>query len=423
MKIATLSIGDELLWGEVVDTNAGTIARALVDMGLTVARHLAVGDREEEIVAALRLLAGEHGVVIVSGGLGPTADDLTARAAARAAGQRLVLNETALAHLRTFHGKLHDPQRPDCDKQALLPAKAAIIPNRWGTACGFRLEIDGSSCFFLPGVPAEMAPMLRETVLPALRELAPATAFLRTKVLTVFGPAEPEVDRLLAGVTEPFAGVSLAFCVDFPEIQVKLRAAGKHGPTVEQTLAQAAAEVRRRLGEVVVAEDGETLDTAVASLLRERGTTLALAESCTGGLVAQRLTAIPGSSAYFLAGFVTYADHAKESLLGVPGEILAAHGAVSGEVAKALARGARTRAGSDLALAVTGIAGPDGGTPDKPVGTVYLALADRTGCWVKRYRFAGSRGEIRALTACTALDWLRRHLRHPGQSRAAEAGP
>lgn len=410
MKIATLSIGDEIVCGEIVDTNAPFIAEALYDIGLKVQRHLAVGDREDDIIEALRTLAAASDVVIVTGGLGPTADDVTAQAAALATDCRLVLNEEALAHLRSFGEKSGRPLHPANEKQALLPAEAAVIRNPTGTACGFRLRHLDCLLFFLPGVPGEMARMLDETVILDIRRLRREQKVIRTGVLKVFGPSEAEVDALLQGMTEPGGVVTVAFRVVFPEILVKLRAEGSEEQQVAAALENARQQARERLQGHVYAEDEATMDSELARLLRVRGVTLSLAESCTGGLVAKRVTDIAGSSAYFLEGAVTYANAAKTRLLGVSPRLIEEKGAVSAEVAVAMATGIRERSGSDIALAVTGIAGPDGGSAEKPVGTVFIGLADRTGCQANGFRFSGNREEIRIITAFTALDWLRRRL-------------
>ncbi|CAG0980622.1 nicotinamide-nucleotide amidase [Geobacteraceae bacterium] len=410
MKTAILSIGDELLLGEVVDTNSARIAARLADAGIATARKLTVGDDEGAIAGALESLAREHDVIIATGGLGPTDDDVTARAAARATGRRLVLNEEAMARLREFFVRLGREMHPANGRQCLLPAKAELIPNPTGTASGFHLLLDGCLLIFLPGVPAEMAVMLEETVVPLVLARRGGYQCTRTSTLTVFGLSEAEIGSRLSDLDRSRPGFAVAYCVEYPVVQVKLRATGADEGALAALLEDMAALVRERLGGHVVAGDGETIDTTVARLFRETGMTLSLAESCTGGLVAARITAISGSSAYFLLGAVTYANDAKARLLGVSDGLLAEKGAVNAEVAKAMARGARRLAGSDLALAVTGIAGPDGGSPDKPVGTVFIALADRAGCTAKGYHFSGDRDRIRTITAVTAMDWLRRRL-------------
>jgi nicotinamide-nucleotide amidase len=413
VKIAVLSIGDELMYGEIVDTNFAYIAARLYDSGLPAGLHLTVGDEEGAIAAALRDLAAGHDAVIVTGGLGPTRDDRTGAAAAVAFGRPVSLDPAALVHIKRVAGRLGGDIPPANEKQALIPEGGTLIPNPSGTACGFILRQDGCRLFFLPGVPREMAPMLAETVLPSLLAGSTEKGVCLTTVLKVFGPSEAELDTLLADLAPPAAGVTVAFCVEFPEIHVKLRAVGESAAAAAPRLAGAAGRARALLGESIFAEDGDTMDTVVARLLRKRGLTLSLAESCTGGLVAKRLTDIPGSSAYFLEGAVTYADAAKTRILGVPPGLLEEKGAVSAEVAVAMASGMREHSGSDITLAVTGIAGPDGGSEEKPVGTVFIALATPAGCATKEYRFSGAREEIRTVTAFTALEWLRRHLLSP----------
>lgn len=413
MNVSLLSIGDEIVFGEIADTNAACIAQRLYDMGIKVVRHLAVGDRDNDIAAAMRELAETNEVVIATGGLGPTDDDVTAAAAAVAAGVPLRASREAREHLRKMTCKLGGDLYLN-EKQAMIPEGSVVIPNPTGTACGFQIHCGPCTFFFLPGVPSEMRRMLDETVLPAVAaHRACRRRVLATKVLKVFGIAEASLGPLLRGLVSDEAGVAVAYAVQFPEIHVKLRAEGENETSVAERLSVATDEARLRLHEYLVAEDDETIDSVVAGLFRRTGATLSLAESCTGGLLAQRITDIPGSSAYFLEGAVTYSDSAKIRTLSVPPEILRAHGAVSSETAIAMATGMRERTGSDLSVAITGIAGPDGGSAEKPVGTVYIALADRQGCRASRYAFSGDRGEVRLITAFTALDLLRRCLMMP----------
>lgn len=411
MRISTLSVGDELICGQITDTNAGTIAEALLNQGLRVQRHMSVGDSEPDIIEALLELSRSSDAVIVTGGLGPTADDLTARAAARATGRRLVLNDHAKLHVREMSGRLASLiVCPLNDKQAMIPAKTTLIPNPTGTACGFHLMNSGCFMFFLPGVPSEMSRMLHESVIPYLAERAPRKRVIRTERLNVFGPCEAEVDEMLSGIAQPDQGLYLGICVTFPWMRITLRAEAESDDKAAALLAPAVRLVQERLQGYVFSKGGDSIDETVAALFVQLGMTLAVAESCTGGMIAQRITSVPGSSRYFLEGTVTYSNAAKTRQLGVDAALLAEKGAVSGEVAAAMAKEGRQAAGSDLGLAVTGIAGPDGGTDDKPVGTVFISLAAPDGCWTKRFRFSGSRDEIRTITAWTALDWLRRYL-------------
>ena len=411
MKISTLSIGDELVCGQLTDTNAGTIASLLLEEGLRVQRHLAVGDNEPDIIGALDDLGRFSGAVIVTGGLGPTADDLTSLSAARATGRRLVVNEEARTHVRLMSGRLENLiVCPLSDKQAMIPSKSVLIPNPTGTACGFHLMHNGCFMFFLPGVPSEMIVMLRDTVIPFILERVPHKRVIRTVTLNLFGPCEAEVDELLKGIAMPEQGLKLGICVTFPWMKVTLRGEADSDEMVADLLTPAVRTVRERLNEYCFSSDEVSMDDAVAELFRDRSLTLSLAESCSGGLIAKRITDIPGSSRYFCEGVVTYSNAAKMRLLGVPAELLNSSGAVSSECASAMAQGIRLASGSDLGVATTGIAGPDGGSQDKPVGTVFISLAAADGCWTKRFQFSGNRDEIRTLTAWTVLDWLRRYL-------------
>ncbi len=411
MRISTLSIGDELICGQITDTNAGYIAAKLLNEGLRVQRHLVVGDNEPDIMDALNELGRISDAVIITGGLGPTTDDMTSRAAARATGRRLVINDDARAHVSLMSGRLGAPQDVHLgDKQAMIPSKSSLIHNPNGTACGFQLMHNGCFMFFMPGVPSEMSVMLQESIIPFVLERVTHKRVIRAISLNVFGPGEPEVDELLLGIAKPEQGLALGICVKFPLIKVTLRAEAENDAVVAVLLANAACMVRERLENCIFSTGDSSIDDVVAVLLREHGLTLALAESCTGGMIAKRITDISGSSAYFLEGLVTYGNAAKMRLLGVSSELLDTKGAVSSECASAMAKGVRVDADSDLGLSVTGIAGPDGGTEEKPVGTVFISLAAPDGCWTKRFQFHGSRSEIRTLTAWTALDWLRRYL-------------
>ncbi len=404
MKIAILTIGDELLNGDLADTNTAAIASALLDNSLPVHEAATVGDREEDIAAALLRLARTHDVVIATGGLGPTDDDRTSRAAARAFERPLSLNIKALEQIRARFRAWHREMHPRNEKQALLPGRSAVISNENGTAPGFLLKDNQVDLYFLPGVPREMLAMLGDFVIPSLLERFPDPPLLCQRAMTVFGLAEPEVETRIARHGLP-AGVDLGFNVEVPIVQVKLRARGDHA---QRLVDRAEVAVRQALGDHVVGVDGDTLAACTARLLSAAGITLALAESCTGGLIAKLLTDQPGSSAFLERSVVCYANSAKREALHVPQEILDRHGAVSAECAAAMARGVYQIARTDIGLAVTGIAGPDGGSADKPVGTVYLAMTSRWGARTEHFNFFGNRDQVRLRSACTALDWLRR---------------
>jgi len=371
-----------------------------------VRESLCVRDEMDDIVAALQLMADRRAVLIVTGGLGPTADDLTAEAAARAFGRPLEENPAALEEIRAYFLRHNLTMHPRNDKQARLPAGVEILANRLGTAPGFRLDTGHCDCYFLPGVPTEMVAMLEEAVLPRLERTHGEGPPTRERVLKVFGLSEPNCEALLVAAGLP-ESVQVAFGVDFPFVHVKLRSSVAQA---EKMLAQAEPSARRALGDFVVATDNGSLAQTVARLLTEKRQTLALAESCTGGWIAKELTDLPGASAFLERGAVTYANSAKSDWLKVPESLLEAHGAVSAECARAMAKGIREAARAAVALSVTGIAGPDGGTPGKPVGTVFIGLATESGEEVKGYRFSGDRGTVRRLSVCMALDRLRRYL-------------
>ena len=404
MKIAILTIGDELLNGDLADTNTAAIARILMSHSLPVREAATVSDHEAEIVAALQRLANTNDAVIVTGGLGPTEDDRTAKAAARAFERSLSLNDKALLQIRARFRAWQREMHPRNEKQAMLPGRSTVSVNKNGTAPGFHLQSHQADLYFLPGVPQEMLAMLTEEVVPSLLDRFPHPPSLCQRVITVYGLAEPEVEHRInhSGLPE---GVELAFNVEFPMVQVKLRASGENAQKLTD---RAELAVRKALGDHVVGIDDDTLAGNTARFLSTAGLTIALAESCTGGLIAKLLTDQPGSSAFLERSVVTYANSAKTSCLQVAPKLLDRHGAVSAECAEAMARGVYLAAHTDIGLAVTGIAGPDGGTEDKPVGTVYLAMTSPWGEQVERFNFFGNRDQVRLRTACTALDWLRR---------------
>jgi len=406
LNVSVLTIGDELLNGEMADTNTAAIARLLASQGFALRDSLSVLDVEEDIVEALRLLTVRRDILIVTGGLGPTADDLTAQAAAVAFDRPLETNNEAMSLIHRHFARLGMAMHPRNEKQAQLPRGVEILPNPNGTAPGFRVNANGCDAFFLPGVPAEMTAMVELSVLPALAQQAANETILHERVLKVFGLSEPKTETLLDAINLPDQ-VKIAFGVDFPFVHVKLRVSGNSG---EAVLDRAERACRQTLGDFVFATGTDSLAATVARQLTKAGQTLSLAESCTGGLIAKLLTDQPGASAFLERGAVTYANSAKQDWLDVPATVLEQQGAVSAECARAMARGIRRAAGTELGVAVTGIAGPDGGTPTKPVGTVFIALTSDREERVKGYRFPGNRDSVRLLTACMALDWLRRHL-------------
>jgi nicotinamide-nucleotide amidase len=419
MTCAVLSIGTELTRGELVNSNAAWLAAGLTDLGFEVVEHVAVDDDRDRIVSALERLSKLADVIVCTGGLGPTTDDLTTVAVASALGVGLVRDEGSLDHIRRRFERLGRAMTESNAKQADFPVGSTVLPNPIGTAAGFEIMLHGARLYFMPGVPHEMKRMFDEQVIPRIRDIAPNDSYqIRFRT---FGAPESAVGEKLAGVEGDFPGVTIGYRAHFPEIEVKVlarlpgpasRRPGEVHPkdpqAIVRTLAErAAAEVRSRLGEIVYGEGDDTFAGVVGRALRTRGWTLAIAESCTGGLVGAMLTKEPGASDYLLLDAVTYANSAKQSILGVSEDVLRGHGAVSAECASGMAEGARRVSGADVALAITGVAGPGGGTDPKPVGLVYLALATAKGTEVKERRLNGDRLWIQTLAAYVGLQMVR----------------
>jgi len=408
LRAAILSTGDELTSGRIVDTNANWIADKLFERGIDVVAVLAVGDDRERLLWGWRRALEVADVVISTGGIGPTADDLTSEVVAELAGAALVEDAASAERIRQMFAALSREMPANNLKQALFPRGATIIPNAFGTAPGYRLAHGGKHLVVLPGVPREMKPMVEETVLPWLLSLRGGDVVHLGQTFQTFGLTESGLDELVEGAIAP-GEARVSFRASFPEISVRVVV---HGPPAEATarLETLAARLRERIGPYVYGEGALTMEEVVGRLLGERGVTLALAESCTGGLVGHRVTNVPGSSTWFRGGVVSYANDAKMELLGVRRETLVAHGAVSEETAGEMAAGARRVLGADLGLGVTGIAGPDGGTPEKPVGTVCFGLASSEGVVTRRYQLWGTRDWVKLLASQISLDWIRRHL-------------
>jgi len=411
MKCAVIASGDELTTGAVVDENSAWISDQLLELGGRTALHLTVGDDVDAIIDAMRVAGERAEQVIFTGGLGPTTDDLTREAVCRFLGVGVVENAEALAQMERLFRAVGREMTDNNRKQAQIPAGAMLIRNPIGTAPGFSVTAGRAVFYFLPGVPRECQVMMEQTVLPRLREAAGRGVF-RSRLLRTFGMTESMLDQKLGGLALP-AGVRLGYRAVFPEIHLKLyaEAGPQDGAAAERALEEAAALVRGVAGEVIYSEDGRSLEAVVQDALWERKLKLALAESCTGGLVAKRLTDVPGSSDVLDRAYVVYSNRAKIEALGVTAATILQHGAVSGETALEMARGARERSGADLAVAITGIAGPAGGSAEKPVGTVYIALADQQGWWQRRYLFTrAERAMVRELTAQAALEIIRRRV-------------
>ena len=407
-----LATGDEIRSGALIDSNSSHIAEQLEAAGVEIRRHQCVGDSETQITLVLQEIGGRSDIAVVTGGLGPTEDDLTALAAAKAAGVRCVLNPTALKEIEGFFKNRQRLMSDSNKKQAFLPEGSRILSNPIGTAPGFLLTIGRCRFFFLPGVPAEMKRMLKDHVLPEIAGLAAGNRTICiTRTITTFGLTESATGEQLSDLNIRFPEIRLGLRAKFPEIQVKLYAYGKDEAVLTNQLEASAGWVSQRLGKRVMSLQGDSMESVVGRLLKERSATLGIAESCTGGLISHRMTNIAGSSEYFLFSCVAYSNQAKIDLLGVSPDTLKRVGSVHEETAKEMAEGARKTAGSTFGLSTTGIAGPGGGTVDKPVGTVCIGLASPRRVIGKRLQFSfGNRGMNKMIFAQTALDVLRLEL-------------
>jgi nicotinamide-nucleotide amidase len=411
-----ITIGTEMLLGDLVDTNTAWLSSRLAALGVGVYRHTTVGDNRDRIIAALGEAASRADLVITTGGLGPTSDDLTNECLAAVTDREMIEYPEAREHVDEMFRKFGRKPTLNNYKQALFPEGTKLIRNPLGTAMGALLEADGTLFATLPGVPSEMKRMFEEMLEPQIRARSDGSIVSRTLWFAGIGEsalAEQVQDFLDATdpTVAPLAGQGKV------RLRITTRAATQE--EAEEKIAPVEKEILSRLGEYYFGEDDETLESAVGRLLKERGATLALAESCTGGLLAKRLTDIAGSSAYFKEGLITYSNESKERWLGVTHEMLLEHGAVSESVARKMAEGVRKIAGTDYGLSVTGIAGPDGGTKEKPVGLVFVGLSDAEGTFVEKLdlsAWARSREAIRERSANRAFDLLRLKLEERSDS-------
>ncbi len=412
MRAEMLSIGTELLLGQIVDTNASYIAQRLAEAGIPLYFKDTVGDNPARLAQTLRLALSRADLLICTGGMGPTEDDITSAGVAEAFGVPLELREEAKATLEAFFLARGRPMTPNQFKQAMYPVGATLIPNPTGTAQGFILERDGKTAIVLPGPPNEVYPMWRETVAEYLRTRSGMTIVSRT--LRFCGIGEGALEEELKAIIHAQDNPTVAPYAKLAEVHIRVTARAADEAEAWRLIDPVVARIRERAGQYLYGVDEETLEEVVGRLLRARGLTLAVAESCTGGLLGGRLTNIPGSSDYFLGGIISYSNAVKEAVLGVPAATLAAHGAVSAETAGAMAEGARRVTGADIGVSVTGVAGPGGGTAEKPVGLAYLglAVADRPTQAV-RLTFWGDRPTIRARCVQEALVRLRTLLLEP----------
>ena len=408
MRCDVLAIGTELLLGQIVDTNSAWIGEQLAAAGIDTFEHRKVGDNLPRMVAALRALLADADAVIVCGGLGPTPDDVTRKAVATVLSRPLQLDEHVLASIRERSRRSGRKLPATVETMALIPRGAEVWPNSVGSAPGLLVLHRDKPVILLPGVPQEMEALAREHVAPYLAERTGRA--VESVTLRTYGAFESQLHERIGALPDSWPGASFAYLPSYFGVDLRITVAGPNAAAVHETITRAREELLARVRGVLYAEGSTTMEEVVGELLVRRAWRIATAESCTGGLLAKRLTDVPGSSRYVERGFVTYSNAAKLELLGVDAATLEAQGAVSAAVAEQMAAGARARSGAEVGVGITGVAGPEGGSEAKPVGMVFVALASPLGAAVRVLRFAGSRATIRERSAQTALDLLRRHL-------------
>ena len=404
-----IAIGSELLAPDRSDTNSLWLTEQLNRLGIEVKLKTIVGDDDARLEEAIKDATRRSKVVITTGGLGPTEDDITRKITARALGRRLLLDETVLEEIKRRFQSFGVTMPERNSRQAMVIEDAQVLPNPNGTAPGMFLEHSGTAVVLLPGPPREMQPMFINHVVPNLERRSGSVRVVR-RMLRVAGMGESAVDEKIAPVYTKYDNPQTTILFNQSEIEIHLTARGRTEDEANQLLDRVVLEIEEQLGNAIFSFSGEKMEEVIGLKLAVGGYTLSVAESCTGGLLAQRITEVPGSSKYFIEGVVTYSNDSKTRLLGVEPILLLEHGAVSAPVAEAMAEGVRNRADTDFALSITGIAGPDGGTEEKPVGTVFIAISSEAGTEHRRLKLPGDRNLIRWRATQAALDLLRRRL-------------
>ncbi len=404
-----IAIGSELLAPDRTDTNSLWLTEKLNSIGIEVKLKTIVGDDDARLEEAIRDASRRSKVVITTGGLGPTEDDITRKVAARALGRRLLLDETILADLRQRFLAFGHVMPERNSRQAMVIEDAKVLPNPNGSAPGLLIDHEGVSVILLPGPPREMRPMFADHVLPRLMDRAGSVKVVR-RMLRVAGLGESALDEKIAPIYTKYENPQTTILFNQTEVEIHLIARGRTDAEANALLDRLSEQLEERLGDAVFSFAGEKMEEVVGLKLSVGRYTLAVAESCTGGLISQRLTEVAGSSNYFVEGIVAYSNETKTRALGVKTAVLREHGAVSAEVAEAMAEGVRQRAGTDFGLSITGIAGPGGGSEEKPVGLVYIALADDAHTKSRKLMIPGDRQLVRWRASQAALDLLRRRL-------------
>jgi len=409
-KASIVSIGNEVLSGQTIDTNAAYLGQRLLSIGIPVVSSYTIGDEIDSIVRSFGFASCDADIIIATGGLGPTDDDLTRQALAKFLGTELQLQDKLMRMIQSFFTR-RNRQMPLKNKvQAYIPAGTKALANNLGTAPGIRAEVEGKMLFALPGVPSEMKQMFEESVLPELRRFASGQALVMRKLMC-FGTGESNIAELIDPLMQQGRNPLINCTASCGVITLTITATAKDKETAGQMVEKDEKTLRKKLGELVYGTDEQTLAEVVGEELARQKKTIAIAESCTGGYLAKLLTDIPGASGYFTQGWVTYSNGSKTGELDVPADLIEKHGAVSEQVARAMAQGARKRAGTAFAIGVTGIAGPAGGSEQKPVGLIYISVDSDKECETERFIFPHDRDSIRRRAAQTALNMLRLKMR------------
>jgi len=412
MKAEIVATGTELLLGETLNTSVHFLTGKLSSLGIEVDYHTTVGDNSERLEQVLRQAIERTDLLVTTGGLGPTVDDLTKELVAKVLNIKMELDPSSLEQIKQFFGRRKAPMPLNNEKQAYFPQNSKILPNPIGTAPGAIIEKNGKTVIILPGPPFEMTPMFNTYVWPELQKnIDPNAERMNERVLKVFGMGESAIEEVLADLIS-LTNLSMSLLAKRAEMHIRLvaRSSRKMSTEADEVLNRAEEEIRRRLGNKVFGRDQETMIGIVGQLLKNQQLTIATAESCTGGLLGASLTQEPGSSGFYLGGVISYSNSLKQGLLGVNEESLLKYGAVSEEVASEMAEGIRSQVGADLAISTTGIAGPGGGTDQKPVGLVYVGLATAKGVQVEKIQLYGEREYVRQLTVQAALNRVRVHM-------------
>jgi nicotinamide-nucleotide amidase len=415
MRAEIIAVGSELLTAERLDTNSLFLTAQLNRLGIRVIHKAVVGDGPEEMTSSFRHALDRADVIVSSGGLGPTDDDRTRATVSELLGRKLHCNDAILNHIKERFRRYNRPMPEINGRQAMVPEGATILPNPRGTAPGLWLEASGRIVILLPGVPSELRAIFETEVKPRLAKIAPAER-LFTRELRITGLPESEVEARVSPLYALYPDIEVTILAAPSGIQLHPRTWSSDSAHAEKMLDEIAGRMALALGEHLVSAQGESMEEVIARLLMENRATIAVAESCTGGMLAEHFTNLAGSSNYFLGGVVCYSNEMKTALAGVPAQLIDAKGAVSAEVAQALADGIRKNSGATIGIGVTGIAGPGGGTPEKPVGLVHIGIADERGPRSREFRFsAADRERNRQMATQAALDLVRRHFLFPEQ--------